>query len=236
MLEIIAETVADALAAEAGGATQVELVTGLSEEGLTPSAGMIERVCSAVRIAVLVMIRPHARTSVCSPEDVAVMCSDIRTACRLGASGLMLGCVTAEARIDVEAVRRFRDAAEGRHLHFHNVWHLAQDQDAAIEEIIALGFQSMRTHGGQEVAGKAGDNVARIRHFAEVASGRIDLYLAGGVRLDNVVELVRATGVRNVHAGAAARVPPQRGGVVDAGRVRALAEALRRAEEGPAHG
>jgi copper homeostasis protein len=236
MLEIIAETVADALAAETGGATQVELVTDLFEEGLTPSAGMIEQVCGRVRIGVLVMIRPHDRSSTYSQDDVAVMCSDIRTACRLGASGLMLGCVTADGRVDVEAARRFRDAAEGRPLHFHNVWHLARDQDAAIEDIIALGFQSMRTHGGRAVAGKAGDNAARIRRFAGLASGRIELYLAGGVQAQNVAELVRTTGVRNVHAGAAARVPPQRGGVVDAGRVRALAEALRQAEEGLANG
>jgi copper homeostasis protein len=229
MLEIIAETVSDALAAEAGGATQLELVSDIFEDGLTPSIGLIEQVCARVHIPVLVMVRPHARGFVYSPEDVAVMCADIRAACDRGASGLMLGCLTADGRMDQAAIRVFMDAAQGRPLHCHNAWQLAANPEQALEEVIALEFQSVRITGGRNVAGKAEENMARIRQFAQQGAGRIEFLLAGGVHAGNVARLVAGAGVRNVHAGAGARVPPQRGGVVDAGKVAELAEALRKA-------
>jgi len=229
MLEIIAETVSDALAAETGGATQLELISDIFEDGLTPSAGLIEHACASVHIPVLVMVRPHARAFVYSPDDVAVMCADIRAACDLGASGLMLGCLTPDGRMDHSAIRSFQEVARGRPLHCHNAWQLTANPEQALEEIISLGFLSVRITGGRSVGGKATENMPRIQQFAQQGAGRIEFLLAGGVHAGNVAQLVASTGVRNVHAGAGARIPPQRGGVVDAGKVSKLAEALRQA-------
>ncbi len=44
MLEIIATSLADAIAAERSGANRLELCAALSEGGLTPSMGLVEAV------------------------------------------------------------------------------------------------------------------------------------------------------------------------------------------------
>jgi len=73
VLEIVVETVEDAIAAEKGGADQIEVKCDYSEFGLTPSFGMLEQVCNSVSCNVLCMIRPHARSFIYSKTDLAAM-------------------------------------------------------------------------------------------------------------------------------------------------------------------
>ncbi len=229
MLEVIVEDLSDALAAEAGGATQLDLKCDFLQGGLTPSAGMIEHVCANVGIDVLVMIRPHARTMVYSKSDIAVMCADIRLARKLGAKGFILGCITEDRHIDVDAVRAFKDAAGDCSINFHLAWELTVDLSQALETLIELGVQSVRTTGGAGLTGKAEEGIARIRAFAEQAAGRIDIVPAGGINAENVARIVAGTGLTNVHVGTGVRVPPTRTGVVDQHKVREVREVLDRA-------
>jgi len=229
MLEIIAETVDDALAAQAGGATQIDLKSDFLQDGLSPTTGMVEQVCSHVEIDVLAMIRPHARSFHCTPEDIAVMCTDIRLAREHGAAGFLLGAITPERKIDMEALQRFQDAAGDLPLHVHLVWQATDDLVQAMEDLIEARVYSMRITGGVGLSDKAIDNTDAIRAFHDQAAGRIELFLAGGVSADNVEELVRKTGVVHAHSGSPVREPANRSGIVAEKKVRALREALDRA-------
>ncbi|KMZ12861.1 Molybdopterin-binding protein [Candidatus Burkholderia humilis] len=73
LLEVIATTVADARAAEDGGANRLKLITAMGEGALTPSMGLIESVVDAVTIPVNVIVRPHSRSFVYDADDYAVM-------------------------------------------------------------------------------------------------------------------------------------------------------------------
>ena len=251
MLEIIAETVADALAAQEGGATQLDLECGFLQGGLTPSAGLIEQACARVDIEVLPLIRPHDRGFVYSQEDLAVMCADIRTAYALGASGFLVGCLTDDGHIDGESLRMMHDAAMGRPLHFHVAWELAADPAEALETMIELGIQSVRITGYS--AGKtgwaagaepvhpivsadpqahhtrSGQQMAQVRRIVQQAAGRIEFVVVGGVKAENVKEIVLGTGIAHVHSGTGVREPGTRDGVVSARRVAQLAQALHEA-------
>jgi copper homeostasis protein len=229
MLEIIIETLADALAAQAGGATQLDFKSALPMGGLTPSAAMMEQVCKTVDVDAVVMIRPHVRSFAFSPAEVAVMCGDILLGRRMGAAGFLTGCLTEERRVDVEAMKALQDAAGDLPLHFHLAWELTPDPSQALETLIRLGVRSVRTSGGG-LKVKAIDGMAQIRQFAQQAAGRIELVLAGGVSTENIPQLVQGTGVTHVHVGTAARTPPTQYGTVDEGKVRELSEALSRAK------
>lgn len=229
MLEIIVENLSEALAAEAGGATRLDLKCDYLQLGLTPSAGMIEHVCASVGINVLVMIRPHARTMIYSESDIAVMCADIRLARKLGAREFLLGCITEDGHIDADAVRAFRDAAEDCSINFHLAWEQAVDLGQALETLIELGVQSVRTTGGAGLSGKAEDGLAQIRAFVEQAAGRIAILPAGGINAKNVARVVAGTGLTSVHVGTGVRVPPTHTGIVDQYKVKQLREALDRA-------
>src|SRR6266542_6820100 len=60
VLEVIALGVEDAVAAQAGGADRLELVTDMAADGLTPPVAVFAGIRAAVDIALRVMLRPTA--------------------------------------------------------------------------------------------------------------------------------------------------------------------------------
>lgn len=229
MLEVVVETVEDALAAYKGGADQVEVKCDYLEYGLTPTAGMLAEIRSSVPCRVLSMIRPHARSFVYSKTDLAAMFSDIRRARSLGVDGFLVGCLTPENEIDIDAMQALKDAAGKLDLHFHLAWESTPDPISTLEQLIELGIKSVRTSGGQGTQGIATQNQPKLKAYFEQSSGRIELFLAGGVRISNLAHLVTSTGICNVHTGSAVRNPETRTGVVSEAKVRRLYEELQSA-------
>lgn len=229
MLEIIAQTLEDAVAAERGGATQLDLKADLLEGGVTPSAGMVERVCASVGIDVVVMVRNRVDRMVLTPDDIRIMCHDITLSGERGASGFLLGALTADNELDLKAIQAFKDAADGLPLHFHMGWELTKDHARTLEQMVELGFLSARTTGGFGPSAKVTEGVKGAHRFCELASGRIDLFLGGGVNAGNVGMLVRETGIIHAHAGTGVRTPAVASGAVMEEKVRQLRTELDKA-------
>jgi copper homeostasis protein len=231
MLEVVVETVEDAIAAQSGGAHQVEVKCDYQEYGLTPTAGMLEQICSNVTCDVLSMVRPHARSFIYSKTDLAVMASDIRRARQQRVRGFLIGCLSGENEVDTEAMKYLKDAAGDHDLHFHLAWELTPDPASTLELLIDLGIKSVRISGGAGISGQAAENIARIRAYFEQADGRIDFFLAGGITADNMAQVVADTGISNVHTGSGVREPQTRTGVVSEEKVRQMSQALLNAVE-----
>jgi copper homeostasis protein len=66
-LEVIATGVADAVAAEQGGADRIELVADLARGGMTPPLAVVESVLDRVGIPVRVMLRETERHDIVEP-------------------------------------------------------------------------------------------------------------------------------------------------------------------------
>jgi len=175
------------------------------------------------------MVRPHARSFVYSKTDVAVMVSDIRRAESLGIDGFLVGCLTPENEIDIDAIHALKDAAGELGLHFHLAWESTPDPVSTLEQLIELGIESVRTSGGQGTQGIAAQNQPNLKTYVERTAGRIELFLAGGIRISNLVDVVTSTGICNVHTGSGVRNPETRTGVVSEGKVRRLCEELQSA-------
>lgn len=83
MIEVIASSISDAIKIEKNGGNLIELVTALTEGGLTPSYALIKNVIKQVNIPVNVIIRTHSKAFIYSKEDLEVMKEDIRIAEKL---------------------------------------------------------------------------------------------------------------------------------------------------------
>jgi copper homeostasis protein len=210
LVEICIEDIEGAFAAESCGADRIELCAGLTEGGITPSIGTVGTVLAGVRhIGVQVLIRPRGGDFVYSRFELDAMCADIRAIRDLGSPegvtvGFVLGALTPESTVDRGAVKHLMAACEGAPVTFHRAFDATTDTVATLEELVDLGVGRVLTSGGRATAH---EGMPMLASLAQRAAGRIEILAGGGVRLENVAELVARTGVREVHLRAPIDLP-----------------------------
>lgn len=182
----------------AAGATRLELCQALGVGGLTPSLATLESVLAAVDpAAVNVLVRPRGGGFVYSPEEVALISADIRACVERGAGGVVVGALDASGGLDVDALRRWRDAAGSATLVFHRAVDAAADPAAVFDALVAEGVERVLTSGG---AARAIDGRDMLAAFA-ARSGQVEVMAGGGVRTEDIAALF-AAGVDAVHLSA----------------------------------
>ena len=204
ILEIAANSVASALAAQAGGAGRVELCTALELGGLTPSHAQVALARERLTIPLYVLIRPRAGDFLYSDLECEAMQRDIETCVALGCDGVVLGALDAEGRLDTARCRTLIAAAGKLGVTFHRAYDLSRDPAQALEDIVALGCERILTSGTQA---SAPDGAALIRELVVQAAGRLVVMPGAGVTAQNIAALAIATGAHEFHASAKRQLP-----------------------------
>ncbi|TQK45621.1 copper homeostasis protein [Brevibacillus sp. AG162] len=225
LVEVIATSVEDAKRAEQGGADRLELISGILEGGITPSWGLIDAVVKAVSIPVNVMVRPHSQSFCYTAEELAVMRQDVRIIRELGAAGVVFGMLTPENRLDQRGLELLLGVSGALNVTFHRAFDDAVDQMEATR--ILLEYPQVRTiltSGGKKTAIEGADCIEQLVKLTE--NTPLTILAGSGLSLANVEELVKRTGVKEVHFGSAVREEGQALRYVDAKRVAAIKQLL----------
>lgn len=225
ILEVIATCVQDAILAEENGADRLELVTAITEGGLTPGIGMVEQVIRAVKIPVHVMVRPHSRSFIYDKYDIETMAAEIQAISSVGAAGIVVGALSADGHINVSAIETLLPLAEGMNVTFHRAF---DELDNLLAELqILKGYPQITrvlTSGGLKPALEA---VPVIRQLVEETRGSSLTILAGhGLMAEGIGAFVEQTGVKEVHFGSAVRCNRSALEPIDPLALRALADIL----------
>ena len=199
ILEIAANSIASALAAQEGGAGRVELCAALELGGLTPSYAQIALSREKLSIPLYILIRPRAGDFLYSDLECETMLRDIEACAKAGCDGVVLGVLDADGNVDVPRCHSLISAAGEMGATFHRAFDLARDSLAALEDVIALGSERVLTSGAQITAI---EGVVLIRQLIELAAGRIVVMPGAGVNAKNIGELVARTGASEFHASA----------------------------------
>ena len=199
IFEVCVDSIESALAAQAGGAQRVELCDNLVEGGTTPSLGMIQVAREHLSIGLNVIIRPRGGDFFYSDLEFAVMRQDILAAKAAGVDGLVLGLLTLDGSIDVPRTSELVDLARPLPVTFHRAFDVCRSAEEALEVLCGLGIARVLTSGQQASASEGADCIARL---VQQAGERITILAGGGITEANVTELVRRTGVREVHFSA----------------------------------
>jgi len=197
LFESCVDSLQAAVASERGGAGRIELCARLDVAGLTPSLDLVRGCAGAVTIPVFVMVRPRAGDFVYTSGDIDAMVRSIGAAAAAGARGIVTGALGRDATVDADAMRRLIAAARPLPVTFHRAIDATRDRDEALDALIALGVDRVLTSGGAPTALEGADAIARL---VARAGGRMTIIAGGSVRAGNVREIVRRTGVREVHA------------------------------------
>jgi copper homeostasis protein len=194
--ELCAETLQACLAAQKGGANRIELCSALTEDGLTPSHGLIHAALEHSRLPIHVLLRPRRGNFVYTSLEFAMICDDLLHARQLGANGFALGVLHSDGTVDIERTSELVQLAAPLEVTFNRAFDLTPSLDAALEAIIATGCHRILTSGGKAdvVAG-----AANIASLVKLAAGRIDIAVGGGLRLSNASSVARSTQAHHFH-------------------------------------
>lgn len=207
-LEICAANFASALAAQEGGADRIELCENLGEGGCTPSLGMITEVRAALRIGVHVLIRPRGGDFVYSAAEKRLMLRDADAALAAGADGIVSGALNRSGEVDSDFLRELRVMTQGRTLTFHRAFDVLKNdvsgaQCQTLEMLIGHGVDRLLTSGR---AAHALDGATFIAQCVRQAGDRLRIMAGAGVREDNLIPLLKTSGVRDLHTSAKATI------------------------------
>ncbi|MFF3430888.1 copper homeostasis protein CutC [Streptomyces sp. NPDC002602] len=202
LLEVIALDAEDAIAAQAGGADRLELVTDMAADGLTPPRETFAAIRAAVDIPLRVMIR---RTDGFAAGPLDLLVEQARALRAEGAREFVLGFLNPDGSPDLTAVEAVVAELDGCPWTFHRAIDRAADRDHLRKALADLpGLDTYLTAGSA-----TGVDAGLPTLLAEAARGGEPGYgarilVGGGLTLAHL-PVLREAGVDAFHIGGAAR-------------------------------
>ncbi|MGW7441333.1 copper homeostasis protein CutC [Streptomyces sp. NPDC054849] len=202
LLEVIALDVEDAIAAQAGGADRLELVTDMAADGLTPPRETFAAIRAAVAIPLRVMLRT---TDGFAAGDVSVLVDTARALRSEGAEEFVLGFLTPDGGPDLVAVEAVVAELDGCRWTFHRAIDRAADRDQLRKTLADLPGLDTYLTAGSAAGVDEGLPVllAEAGRRGEPGYGP-RLLVGGGLTLAHL-PVLRAGGIDAFHIGGAAR-------------------------------
>lgn len=200
-LEVCANSISSALAAQNGGAIRVELCDNLHEGGTTPSPGQILIARKLLHIKLYVLIRPRGCDFLYNDIEFETMAADVRYCIEAGCDGIVTGILKADGSVDKDRCSELVRMAKqwGLGTTFHRAFDMCADQFQAMEDIIEIGFERILTSGGKSTAMEGSRTISEL---VKKAAGRISIMPGSGITEINVADLITFTGANEIHASA----------------------------------
>jgi copper homeostasis protein len=198
-MEVCANSVSSAIAAEKGGAIRVELCDNLLDGGTTPSYAQIKLAKELLDIEVYPIIRPRGGDFLYDDLEFAIMREDILMCKNLDCDGVVIGILTADGQVDKDRCAELILLARPMKVTFHRAFDMCADLFTGLEDIITLGCERILTSGGKASA-LAGAEV--INQLVIQARDRIIIMAGAGISTDNISQIIEQTDVREFHGSA----------------------------------
>ena len=203
LLEICVDDADGLAAAIEGGADRVELCSVLELGGLTPMPGLMG-LAAQVPVPVRAMIRPRGGDFVFGPRDLDAMLGDIEAARQAGLEGVVLGASLPDGRLDMAMLERLVDEAGEMPKTLHRAFDLVPDLGEAIEQAVALGFDTILTSGR---ARTAPEGIADLALAHQLADGRVTIMAGSGVTAETAPAILAAAPLAALHGACGEPVP-----------------------------
>lgn len=197
IVEVCANSLQSALNAEKAGADRIELCAELGVGGVTPSMGLIKSVLDNLSIPVHVLIRPRSAHFTYTPEELKVMLADI-TLCRaIGVHGVVSGALLANGALDLAMTQKLMERAGPMHFTFHRAFDWVPDAMTALQDLCALGVQTILTSGQRA---KAEEGLPLLQQL-QAAAKSCTIMAGGGIHAGNA-KAFKEAGLSALHLSA----------------------------------
>lgn len=222
ILEVIVCSVADAIEAQKGGATRLEVVRDLDCGGLTPSLELVRAIKEAVDVPLRVMVRESVGFGIADEMEIERLCASASELAKLGVDGLVTGFLNHGA-IDLELTSRVLACAPELKATFHHAFEDAADRLGSVSQLKTLPqVDRILSSGGSD---EWENRRRRLDAYTQTAAPEIKIIAGGGIDLDAIATLRATTAIDEFHVGRAARQGFNVAGAVRAELVRELVHA-----------
>ena len=194
-------------AARAFGCSKSTVHKDVSVRLRTVGPELFRQVQRDIPVKTNILIRPRFGDFLYSKEELEQMCEEIRTYRELGANGVVIGALTPDGDLDLDAMRRLMNCAGNMDVTLHRAFDMTRDPFAAMEDAIRLGCKTILTSGQQKDPLTGAE---LLRELFEKADDRIDIMAGCGVKKWNIQEIHDKTGIVVFHTTG-------RKGVLDSG-------------------
>jgi copper homeostasis protein len=202
LLEVIALHPADAEAAQAGGADRLELCASMEADGLCPPVSVVSQIRRSTDLPLRVMLR-LSDSYTASGSDLARLQGLAQSYLAAGADGFVLGFLTPDAEIDVEACIALASSFPGIPWTFHRAIDAVLEPSPAWRSLSGLPGLDCILTAGSALGVQAGVDDLCLRAQADPVAARLTM-AGGGLRPEHVPWLLRS-GVRRFHVGSSVR-------------------------------
>ena len=196
LLEVCADSVQSAIAAQEGGADRIELCSALVIGGLSPSPAMFQQVRENTDIQIRVLLRPRFGDFCYDEYEFQTLKEEVRQFRELGADGVVIGILKPDGTLNMEQMEELVRAAEGIGITMHRAFDVCRDPYEALEQCVSLGIDTILTSGQKSSAWEGRELLAELVRRSD---RRIDILAGAGIGPSVIRELAEYTGVRSFH-------------------------------------
>lgn len=210
LLEICVDSLASARAAIAGGAHRLELCSALLAGGLTPYEALLRQIKAESDIPVRCLMRPRPGDFLYTPEELEMLRLQILQLKAAGADGFVIGCLTPDGELDMDAMAPLAEACGSCGMTLHRCIDVSRNPLDTYKKAAALGIDTVLTSGaaaschlgmdtigqlialrdginGPEVLIGAGVNAGVIRHFRQAVPGACAFHASCKTELESAM-------------------------------------------------
>ena len=189
LLEVCIDSLASARAAIAGGADRLELCSALPLGGLTPYTELLVQIRKESNIKIRCLMRPRAGDFLYAPDEISMMASQIHALKAAGADGFVIGCLTPQGELDVDAMRPLIEAADGAALTLHRCIDVSRDPVSTYLQAKELGFDTVLTSGAAGSCMAGLETLRKLLELRDLHNGP-EVLIGAGVSPRNIRTLL----------------------------------------------
>ena len=200
VIEICIGNIDDAIKAASYPIDRIELNSALELGGLSPSLETIRTLKKKIDVPLCCMCRLRGGDFHYSELEYRTMLKDAEAMLKAGADGIVFGFLKADRTVDTERTKTMADLIHsyGKEAVFHKAFDETEDLDRSARELISCRIDRILT-GGKAVYPDILKGCRILRGLHDSYHERISFLPGGGVRVENVKEVLRISGCGQVH-------------------------------------
>ena len=199
-VEICIGTIEDAIKASSYPIDRIELNTALELGGLSPSLETIKYLKTKIDTPLCCMVRPRGGDFFYNETEYQTMLKDARNFLEAGADGIVFGFLHEDKTIDLERTKTMSELIHSydKEAVFHKAFDETPDLDISCQELISSKIDRILTSGAA-VYPDILKGCEKIHTLHNKYGNDIQLLPGGGVRTDNVKDVITTAGTNQVH-------------------------------------